>query len=222
MLLLQVDPATGKTTPLLTEHDAAWVNLQHDVPRWLPDGSGFLWSAKQPDGPQLELRDATGRLASAPSCRRTPAFRDWSMSTRRPGRSSTAPAPIRRNRTCFRVPLEGGKPERADEGAGPARRPRSPTTTRSTSTRQRSADAMPRTTVHKADGTLGRRVAVGRGGAAVHARTPRSLKVGDGQGLLRRRRAAARLRREDEVPGDRPRLRRADASDGARRRWARG
>jgi dipeptidyl-peptidase-4 len=60
-VLLRVDPATGRTTPLLTERDAAWVNLRHDGPRWLQDGS-FLWSGEGPEGPRLELRDPTGAL----------------------------------------------------------------------------------------------------------------------------------------------------------------
>jgi dipeptidyl-peptidase-4 len=60
-VLLRADPATGRTTPLLTERDASWVNLRHDGPRWLEDGS-FLWSGEGPEGPRLELRDKTGAL----------------------------------------------------------------------------------------------------------------------------------------------------------------
>ena len=62
-LLLKVDPATGKTTPLLTERDAAWVNIRHDGPRWLKDGS-FLWVGEGKAGPQLERRDKDGALQS--------------------------------------------------------------------------------------------------------------------------------------------------------------
>ncbi|MFO0926307.1 MAG: alpha/beta fold hydrolase [Gemmataceae bacterium] len=61
LVLLGADPATGKTTPLLTEHDPAWVNLNHDKPHWLPDGS-FLWAGEGADGKQLEHRDASGAL----------------------------------------------------------------------------------------------------------------------------------------------------------------
>ena len=42
--------------------DPTWVNLHQDVPRWLPDGSGFLWTTERDGGPQLELRSANGRL----------------------------------------------------------------------------------------------------------------------------------------------------------------
>ena len=62
MVLYAVDPATGRTTELLRETDTAWLNLDQDVPRWLADGSGFLWTSERAGGPQLELRDAQGKL----------------------------------------------------------------------------------------------------------------------------------------------------------------
>jgi dipeptidyl-peptidase-4 len=62
MVLLSVDPTTGTTTPLLTERDAAWLNLDQDMPHWLADGSGFLWSSEREGGPQLELRNRRGEL----------------------------------------------------------------------------------------------------------------------------------------------------------------
>jgi dipeptidyl-peptidase-4 len=61
--LLAVDPRTGKTRLLLTEKDNAWVNLDQDFPRWLEDGSGFLWYTERNGGPEVELRNADGSLA---------------------------------------------------------------------------------------------------------------------------------------------------------------
>src|SRR5262245_7997954 len=61
-LLLQVDPASGKTTVLLRERDTAWVNLRQDMPHWLPDGNGFFWVSERDGGPQLELRGKNGRM----------------------------------------------------------------------------------------------------------------------------------------------------------------
>lgn len=60
--LLMVDPATGETRLLLEEQDAAWINLDQQVPRWLPDGSAFLWTTERNGGRQLELRDKAGHL----------------------------------------------------------------------------------------------------------------------------------------------------------------
>lgn len=61
--LLAVDPATGKTRELLTEKDAAWVNLEQDFPVWMEDGSGFLWYTERNGGPEVELRKADGSVA---------------------------------------------------------------------------------------------------------------------------------------------------------------
>lgn len=58
--LLRIDPASGKTRELLEETDPAWVNLDQDVPRWLGDGSGFLWTTERSGGWELELRDPAG------------------------------------------------------------------------------------------------------------------------------------------------------------------
>jgi dipeptidyl-peptidase-4 len=64
-LLLSVDPRTGSTTRLLEEVDLAWVNVDPSVPRWIADGSGFLWSTERSGEWQLELRDATGQFVRA-------------------------------------------------------------------------------------------------------------------------------------------------------------
>jgi len=67
--LLEVDTdsaSTGLTARvLLTETDDAWINLDQDVPRWLDDGSAFLWSTERNGGPQLELRGRDGSLIRA-------------------------------------------------------------------------------------------------------------------------------------------------------------
>jgi dipeptidyl-peptidase-4 len=73
--VFSVDPATGKTTRLLTDTDAAWINLHPQyglgltgakrLPYWLPDGSGFLWAAERAGKWQLELHHADGSLANA-------------------------------------------------------------------------------------------------------------------------------------------------------------
>jgi dipeptidyl-peptidase-4 len=60
VVLLRANPKTGVTTPLLTESDPVWVNLDQKFPKWLKDGSGFLWSTERNGGWELELRDADG------------------------------------------------------------------------------------------------------------------------------------------------------------------
>ncbi len=65
-VLLSVDAKTGTTTELLREADPAWINIAHSCPKWLPDGSGFLWMTEQDaggdDGWRLELRSPSGKV----------------------------------------------------------------------------------------------------------------------------------------------------------------
>jgi dipeptidyl-peptidase-4 len=64
-LLLAADPATGKTRELLKETDAAWIDLDHNMPHWLTSGEGFLWSSQRSGAWQLELRSRDGRLIAS-------------------------------------------------------------------------------------------------------------------------------------------------------------
>ncbi len=70
--LLSVDPATGRTAPLLGERDAAWINLPDGAPEWLADGRSMLWISEHDDtGPALDLQlpDATSRRLTPPGVR---------------------------------------------------------------------------------------------------------------------------------------------------------
>jgi len=67
--LLSVDAATGAAKPILSQSDAAWIELDpraasggHDLPVALADGSGFLWAADRGKNWQLELHAADGSL----------------------------------------------------------------------------------------------------------------------------------------------------------------
>ena len=55
------------THTLVTEGDPAWINLDPDtqMPRWLPDGSGFLWRTEKFGDTQLTLHNADGSLRHA-------------------------------------------------------------------------------------------------------------------------------------------------------------
>ena len=62
--LYSVDPTSGRARQIHEETDAAWLNLDQSVPRWLPREGGpatqFLWSSEREGGWTLELRDADG------------------------------------------------------------------------------------------------------------------------------------------------------------------
>ena len=60
-LLLDVDPVSGTTRELLRETDPAWLNVERRMrPRWLRDGSGFLWASERSGQWQLEFHGADG------------------------------------------------------------------------------------------------------------------------------------------------------------------
>ena len=60
-VLLAVDSASGATTPLLVERDSVWLNLDQQMPHWLEDGSGFLWTSERDGEWRLELRARDGK-----------------------------------------------------------------------------------------------------------------------------------------------------------------
>lgn len=60
--ILRVD-ARGNTQTLLVQKDAAWLDPDFSIARWLPDGSGFLVGSEESGEAQLRLYDAEGRNA---------------------------------------------------------------------------------------------------------------------------------------------------------------
>lgn len=62
LVVLKVDPSSGRTTTLLVERDPAWVNLDHSSPRWIEGGRRFLWTSEKSGRWELEIRRADGLL----------------------------------------------------------------------------------------------------------------------------------------------------------------
>jgi len=60
--VLAADEATGATRPLHVERDAAWLNLDQSVPRWVEGGRAWLWSSERGGRWALELRARSGAL----------------------------------------------------------------------------------------------------------------------------------------------------------------
>jgi dipeptidyl-peptidase-4 len=63
IVLLRVNPATGKTTKLLHEKDQAFTNLRQDMPRWVPGATSFVWIGEYGKGPVLGIHRADGSLS---------------------------------------------------------------------------------------------------------------------------------------------------------------
>lgn len=58
--VLRADPATGRTTPLFVERDAAWVEANAD-PVWLEGGRRFTWMSERDGWRHLYLVSADGK-----------------------------------------------------------------------------------------------------------------------------------------------------------------
>jgi len=65
-LLLAADPTIGKTRVLLTEADAAWLDLDEvRMPVWLNSGKQFIWTTERKGAWQMELRNTNGTFVRA-------------------------------------------------------------------------------------------------------------------------------------------------------------
>lgn len=64
LVLLRVDAATGRTTTLLVERDAVFLNLQPGMPRWVSRGERFIWCSEARGKPTLQLHDSDGKMLS--------------------------------------------------------------------------------------------------------------------------------------------------------------
>jgi dipeptidyl-peptidase-4 len=155
LVLLRADPATGQTTPLATERDAAWVNLPGKVPHWLGDDRGFLWVSETPAGPRLELltpMDSKG-VAAQVVVPAEAGFQGLVDVDPKSGtvvyQASTDPTQSR----LFRVALGSDHPEALTKEPGL----HSAVFARNHALyvlQSALPGAMPKTTVHRADGTL--------------------------------------------------------------------
>ncbi len=107
--VLAIEPATGKSRELLVERDEAWLNLDQDMPRWLADGSGFLWSTERDGAWQVELRDPSGKKVRAIT---EPTLGYQSLVHVGDDHIVVAASSDPVERQLWRVPLAGGKAER--------------------------------------------------------------------------------------------------------------
>jgi dipeptidyl-peptidase-4 len=150
-VLLRGDPTTGKTTALLIERDPAWLNLNHDKPHWLDDGS-FLWSANGKEGPQLEHRDSTGALRRV-LAGASEGFRSVVHAEDKTGQVVYTASADPTQAHLFKLAVKGGKPVplTKEPGLHAAVFGKSGDVYVHTASL---LDAMPRSTVHRADGSL--------------------------------------------------------------------
>ena len=117
LVLYQVDPRTGATTQLLREEDAAWINLDQEMPAWLPDGSGFLWTSERGGAWQLELRDKKGRVLRTLTSLEF-GYRGFAGFDREKNAAWVLASTDPLQSHVYRVPLDGKVPERVTRHEG--------------------------------------------------------------------------------------------------------
>jgi dipeptidyl-peptidase-4 len=117
LAMLRFDPETFAGKPILTEHDDAWLNVDVGAPRWLDDGSGFLWMTEAPGEYVLQLHAPDGALVRALT---TPEFglRELRGIVDQAAIVDASADPLRQD--VWRVPLDGGAPARLSDGDGVA------------------------------------------------------------------------------------------------------
>ncbi|HVY70844.1 MAG TPA: DPP IV N-terminal domain-containing protein, partial [Verrucomicrobiae bacterium] len=182
LVLFRADPKTGQTTPLLTEKDPAWINLNSQMPHWLKNGT-FLWTSERDGGPQLELREHSGALRTMLV---PPAIGYHSLAAVDEATGvvyfHASANPTRSH--LFRAPLQGGAAVALTDGPGV----QSANFGKQESIytlNQTDSGKMPTTTVRRVDGTvLGELPSVAENPPFVPK--VELLKVGEGEGFYAR------------------------------------
>lgn len=152
LVLLEANVASGRTTALLTERDASWVSVRQDVPRWLADGRGFVWASEKDAGWQLEWRDRPGELRRV-LVEAGAGFRALQEVNAESGEIFFSGRSDPTQTQLFRVLLEGGVPVALTSEPGI----HSGSFNEGSTIHVRAASAlsaMPRSTVHSADGSV--------------------------------------------------------------------
>jgi dipeptidyl-peptidase-4 len=98
---------------LLSEHDDAWINVAVGAPRWLPDGSGFLWMTEKHGDWTLELH-AGGQVKQITNLE----FGLRHLVAVEPGAAIVQASTDATLQDIYRVPLDGSPPVRLSGGDG--------------------------------------------------------------------------------------------------------
>jgi len=116
-VVLAAETQSGMTRVLHTEKDAAWINLDQSVPRWVDNGTKFIWSTERNGTAQLELRSVHGKFIRALTPASLTYNRLLSVDEKR-GEIYVSASSSPTQRHIYRVSLNTGKSKRISEHAG--------------------------------------------------------------------------------------------------------
>jgi len=114
--VLALDVA-GTTRTLHAERDAAWINVNVGVPRWLPDGSAFLWMTERLGAWTLELRGRDGALVKQLTA---PELMLHHVVGVEDAAAIVITTPVQTVQQVWRIPFDGSAPQRVDREDGVA------------------------------------------------------------------------------------------------------
>ena len=116
VLVLAFDLATGRSRTLATDHDDAWINVNVGAPRWLDDGSAFLWMTEAHGAWTLELRTPDGGSRTLTS----PEFGLRNLVGIDDGAAIVEASPDPTRQDIYRVPFDGSAATRLSDADGVA------------------------------------------------------------------------------------------------------
>ncbi len=109
--LMYAEAASGKTRVVIDEHDDAWVEVVEDLV-FLDNGKKFTWSSEREGFKRIYLYDLQGKQLAALTPPDYDVVKVESIVEKAGFLYYTAAPENPLQRYLFRVPLEGGKPER--------------------------------------------------------------------------------------------------------------
>jgi len=116
--LLMLSAASGDGRTVLTERDSSWVDIDEQTPRWISNGSMFLWPSERSGWRQYYLYKRDGSLVGRVTRDGVDVSSLAGVDEKRGYVYALAAAPTPMQRQLFRYPLKGGAEMRVTTEAG--------------------------------------------------------------------------------------------------------
>ncbi len=116
--LLMLSAASGDGRTVLTERDSAWVDIDEETPRWVADGTMFLWPSDRSGWRQYYLYKRDGSLVGRVTRDGVDISSLAGVDEKRGFVYAVAAEPTPMQRQLFRYPLKGGAETRVTTEPG--------------------------------------------------------------------------------------------------------
>jgi dipeptidyl-peptidase-4 len=116
--LLMLSAASGDGRTILTERDSAWVDIDEQTPKWVSNGTMFLWASERSGWRQYYLYKRDGTLVGRVTRDGVDISSLAGVDEKRGYIYAIAAAPTPMQRQLFRYPLKGGSEMRVTAEPG--------------------------------------------------------------------------------------------------------